>query len=436
MAGLERDCIFVNCDTILAGVDVGEFVNLFYSSLATVSGLFFRPAEKELVEDKTAEKGGKGKSHQAFTPAPFQYRYCSVAYDEEDVVSAMTTGAEQQNPSQCASEDRQRGLNHSLLQHRLYFMSPYEGAEAAISVAFAARRPNLTCTADVVDTGVYALRSWVLHFMDKSDEFDNDCTLQELALSPTILRSQHTQVNTAAGIYNTPDRKLHYTVPLHWMYNDKNESICVLNAANGIHLPARGDSVRVFATILEEKADIPRRVYRIDSLENYKSVSQELVLRKCYSLGLLEGAAPKKGAEVGLPKVSGVPPSLDPSAGGPPLSSFALAHLLRDNPITLKEKLGSLKLYISGSYLVTPVNPGCYVTNSIIGPGVRLGEGARVTNSIILRGAEIGEKAQILNSVVGAEAGVAANKTIRASVIGTWCQVEEDVTDEVILPNE
>ncbi|CCW68591.1 unnamed protein product [Phytomonas sp. Hart1] len=57
--GMHRDAVLLNCETILAGIDIESFVASFYSSLASVMTLFFRPyveASTSPVQEKKKEK--------------------------------------------------------------------------------------------------------------------------------------------------------------------------------------------------------------------------------------------------------------------------------------------------------------------------------------------------------------------------------------------
>ena len=64
MLGLTRDAILINCDTILAGVNIEYFVQSFYTALSSVSALFFKPANNKAT-GKSSGAGGASNTHSS-----------------------------------------------------------------------------------------------------------------------------------------------------------------------------------------------------------------------------------------------------------------------------------------------------------------------------------------------------------------------------------
>ena len=117
--------------------------------------------------------------------------------------------------------------------HRLHYIYPLEGKpEVRITMAFAARRPDLTFAADVVDVHVYLVSRWVLDFIAESAGIA-DMTVRK-DIIPLLARSQHTIANTSEKSFVTPSEKLHTSIPLHWTGEGADLSVQSLNAACGL----------------------------------------------------------------------------------------------------------------------------------------------------------------------------------------------------------
>lgn len=487
LASFRRDALLLSCDTILAGVDVERFVSNFYSSMASVSAMFFRPhvPEKAAASDGGGE-GGKGKRKGGGGGGcgaqperkSFTYSYTCAAYEEDDTIDAMSSGGSSHSQRYtttsggggvAASSDGNSGNSSAScdVQHRrLHYMYPFdERPELRVTMAFAARRPNLTFAADLVDAHAYIVRSWVLDFIAESAGIP-DASVRKYIM-PLLARSQHTLVNTADGAFIPPDKKIEHTIPTHWMYRrTRGEvNISVMNAAQGPLLPEKADNLRAFCTIFAENPAAPMKIYRINTRDNYQAVNQEIIHMKCQLLGLLEdpvAAAAAASLSIGGARhgggVSSRPaatsrsmpapllraPSNEPllySSGfnnsgpcppNPNASASALSLLLPDNPFTLRHKLGSQQVYILGSFISSVPPPNAFITRSVIGPNVTIAAGARITDSVILANVDIGAKAVITGSVIGTSAFINADMRVTNTIVAPRCVVEEDAEDTIV----
>lgn len=473
-AGLPRDAILLSCDTVLVDVDIASFVERHYASLASVTAMLYRPLRKRAGEGK----GGRGKGAAAAAEAPqstFTHAFSCVAYEENDAASSTALGATAGAGSAQGFRGRGGGgpsgphaganvASSSYLayggadaaaaegshvsQHRLHYIYPLDGKpEVRITMAFAARRPDLTFAADVVDAHVYLVHRWVLDLIAESAGIA-DMTVRKDIL-PLLARSQHTTVNTSERSFVTPSEKLHINVPLHWTGEGADISVQSLNAAKGLPLPESTDPLRVFCSVYEEHPDVACRIYRMNTRDNYRALHNEIIAAKSYQLQLDEpavhsgaGAGAGRAGRGGLPSLlQHVPAGHHGGAGAgahgdgkppPALGTLALAALLPDNPITIKEKAADQQVYIVSSFVDSVPPPNVFITRSVIGAHVTLAEGARITDSILMGNVEVGGGAVISHSVVGTGAVVNAGCRVVSTTVGPRCVVEESVQDTIV----
>ncbi|CCW62253.1 unnamed protein product [Phytomonas sp. EM1] len=493
--GMHRDAVLLNCDTILAGIDIERFVTSFYTSLASVMALFFRPYV-EPAAPPVHEKGReKKKSGAAAEPArkAFTYEYSCIGYEEEKATATMVAIGEGGDsskggvrkgfempflsmtdvssaviapthlvpnaPTGPASTPVPMADDEVMMRHRLYYVYPLDdNPELRITMGFAARRPNMIFAANVVDANVYIVKHWVLDFIAQSAGIPDENVNKSII--PLLARNQHTTINTSENVFLTPDKKIGSTIPTHWMFTKCAEAIDVqlLNAVPGLLLPEKADNLRVFCTILEEQPYTPCKVYRINTRDNFQAISQEIIRIKCQLLQSspdptsqstgLAPVQPRTGLGMGSPDrhdacvtTSPLPvpvsrkgfSSFTVFPAGPPMQSGgAIALLLPTNPFTLKSRIGDQQVYIVDSFVESVPSVNTFITRSVIGPNVTIGEGARITDSIILANVEIGAKTAILNSVVGTGAVISAAKRITNCIVAPRCYVEEDESDRIV----
>lgn len=457
-AAVPRDAILLSCDSILVDVDIASFVERHYASLASVTSMLYRPLRKKASE----HKGGRGKGAAAEAPqATFTHAFSCVAYEESDAANGGAPPSSAGQPSTssggaaygagagAAAEAESTHVSH----HRLHYIYPLEGKpEVRVTMAFAARRPNLTFAADVVDAHVYLVSRWVLDYIAESAGIA-DMTVRKDVL-PLLARSQHTMVNTSEKSFVTPSEKLHTTIPPHWIGEGADLSVQSLNAARGLPLPEVTDPLRVFCSIYEEHPDVACRIYRMNTRDNYRALHQEIISAKCFQLQLDEPAGAAAAAAGASPAGRGGLPSLlqqQHSAGGhhgsgagqhggghadskppPPLGALALAALLPDNPITVKEKVADQQIFIVSSFVDSVPPPNVFITRSVIGAHVKLEPGARITDSILMGNVEVGAKAVVSHSVIGTGAAVNADCRVISTIVAPRCVVEESVQDTIV----
>ncbi|XQJ28489.1 Nucleotidyl transferase, putative [Leishmania guyanensis] len=490
-AGLPRDALLLSCDTILVDVDVASFVERHYASLASVTAMLYRPLCKRggggsggdhKVRHRHGKDGGIASVNAA--EASYTHGLSCVAYEEADALASMALGATSNTPtfscsrrlpsgalsqlqrasaslsthSPCEARTMAADLGH-VHHHRMHYLNPLEGKpEVRITMAFAARRPDMTFAADVVDAHAYLMNRWVLEFIAESAGVA-DMTVRKDIL-PLLARSQHTTVNTSERAFATPAEKLKVNVPHHWLSEGAGISAQSLNAACGLALPEVADSLRVFCSIYEEDPDKACRVYRMNTRDNYRALNDDIISAKCSQLHLEEpllnagGAAGPGGAGGGgtgvvnrftLPSLlphGGAHPGHYGGTGGaahgdsskpaPSAGAMALATLLPDNPITLRERVDDQQVYIVGSFIDSVPPPNVFVTRSVIGAHVTLEPGARITDSILMGNVEVGAKAVVLNSVIGTGAVVNAGCRVVGTTVGPRCVVEENASDTII----
>lgn len=80
--------------------------------------------------------------------------------------------------------------------HRMHYMAHVEEEpQVRISMTFAARRPDLMFTSNLIDAHVYCVRHWVLQYIAAS------AGVAEVSVRRTVIplfaRSQHASVNLA-----------------------------------------------------------------------------------------------------------------------------------------------------------------------------------------------------------------------------------------------
>ncbi|CCW68590.1 unnamed protein product [Phytomonas sp. Hart1] len=347
--------------------------------------------------------------------------------------------------------------DEALTRHRLYYTYPLDdNPELRITMGFAARRPSLTFAADVVDANVYIMKHWVLDFIAQSAGIPEESVCKTII--PLLARNQHTTINTSENVFHMPEKKIGRTISTHWMFRKLTESIDIqlLNAVPSLFLLEKVDNLRVFCTIIEEHPNSPYKIYRINKRDNFHAINQEIIGIKCQHLLLspepmvqsVWPVFPKSRTALGVTSpdrygtcVTTTPiPTPPKNFNGFPLfpaippmpSGASIALLLPSNPFTLKERSGDQQVYIVDSFVESVPSVNTFITRSVIGPNVTIGEGARITDSIILANVEIGGKTVIINSVVGAGAVISAAKKITNSIVAPRCYVEEDENDRIV----
>lgn len=440
-AGVPRDAILLSCDSILVDVDIASFVERHYTSLASVTSMLYRPLCKRVGD--TRGNGGRGKGAAAAAEAPqasFTHVFSCVAYEENDALAAMALGTplgsgsshQQLSPNAPISSSTGHDATTEaspVSHHRLHYIYPLEGKpEVRITMAFAARRPDLTFAADVVDVHVYLVSRWVLDLIAESAGIA-DMTVRK-DIIPLLARSQHTIANTSEKSFVTPSEKLHTSIPLHWTGEGADLSVQSLNAACGLPLPEVTDPLRVFCSIYEEHPDVACRIYRMNTRDNYRALHQEIISAKSFQLQLDEpttqaGAAGPSGRGGHHGAHADNKPSLS-------LGALALAALLPDNPITVKEKIADQQVFIVSSFVDSVPPPNVFITRSVIGAHVKLEPGARITDSILMGNVEVGAKAVVSHSVIGTGAAVSAECRVMGTIVAPRCVVEENVQDTIV----
>ncbi|CAG9577358.1 conserved hypothetical protein [Leishmania major strain Friedlin] len=487
-AGLPRDALLLSCDTILVDVDVASFVERHYASLASVTAMLYRPLRKRggSGDHKGGHRHGKGGGGASADSAEVSYTHAlsCVAYEETDVLASMGLGAASSAPTSSCSRRLPSGMPSQSLHasaslfarspcevrtmsaepvhvhhHRMHYLNPLEGKpEVRITMAFAARRPDLTFAADVVDAHAYLMSRWVLEFIAESAGVSDMSVRKDIL--PLLARSQHTTVNAAEKVFVTPADKLKMNVPLHWLGEGAEISAQSLNAACGLSLPEVTDSLRVFCTIYEEDPDVACRICSMNTRDNYRALNHDIISAKCSQLQLEEpplgtGSAagvggafgggtsavnrfalpsllPHGGAHAGHTGAAGGAAHGDSGKPAPSAGAVALSSLLPDNPITLREKIGDQQVCIVGSFIDSVPPPNVFVTRSVIGAHVTLEPGVRITDSILMGNVEIGAKAVVSNSVIGTGAVVNAGCRVVGTIVGPRCVVEENASDTII----
>ncbi|KPI83908.1 hypothetical protein ABL78_7044 [Leptomonas seymouri] len=473
-AGLPRDAILLSCDSILVDVDIASFVERHYASFASVTSMLYRPLRKRAGEKKGGGSRGKGAAAAAAegAQASFTHAFSCVAYEENDATNSTALGTpcgtgrggahaayghggglpSQQPGANLPTSSMSHGAAPAAAEiahvshHRLHYIYPLEGKpEVRITMAFAARRPDLTFAADVVDAKVYLVSRWVLDFIAESAGIA-DMTVRK-DIIPLLARSQHTMVNTSEKCFVTPSEKLRVNIPLHWTGEGSDLSVQSLSAAHSLPLPEVTDPLRVFCRIYEEHPDVACRIYHVNTRDNYRALHQEIISAKCFQLQLDEPAVQAGGAAA--PSGRGGPPLLLHQHGlyghhggplgahmdskpQPALSALALATLLPDNPITVKEKIADQQVSIVSSFIDSVPPPNVFITRSVIGAHVKLEAGARITDSILMGNVEVGAKAVIAHSVIGTGAVVNAECRVVGTIVAPRCVVEENVQDTIV----
>nr|CCC95740.1 unnamed protein product [Trypanosoma congolense IL3000] len=456
-----RDALLLSCDTLLPGVDVEHFIHNFYASVSSVSVLFFRPsrgssdavsagASSQTAGAKgqsgAAAGGGGGKggraphSDGASVMRPYTHDFTCVAYEErheENVNTGDNSGGNVAlNAARRGVKDFSGKGSGGVHHHRLHFMCPREDEpEPFISFGFAARRPNLTFAADVVDVHAYLVRHWVLRYVAETAE--EGMTVQRDCI-PFLARSQHSTVNVAHNVLLRPDNKIKYTIPNHWLF-DESSPVPLLNARPGPALPVEADNLLVSCTIYEESAATSMHAYRVKTRANFTAVNNDILVGKCSVLGLVEeigsfGTTAGRHHQQQQSRKAAASTAHIAAEGSStlPASALALCNLLPDSPITVVLKNESQHVQIKCSFLRSVPTGNAFITRSIIGKNVTLGTNVRITNSIILDNVEIGMNSVITGSVVGSSAMINPGVRVMNCIVGPQCLVEADRKDSVV----
>ncbi|EAN80121.1 nucleotidyl transferase, putative [Trypanosoma equiperdum] len=455
-----RDALLLSCDTFLPGVDVEHFIHNFYASVASVSVLLFRPISSSNGNSCGTQLGPTARGNSASTPAgsgkgnkgsqgsgacaakPYTHHFTCVAYEEKSGDHVRNdnnnNGSALCPVASGVTENSNKGSN-CVSHHRLHFICPREDEpEPCISFGFAARRPNLTFAADVVDVHAYLVRNWVLHYMAEST--GEGMTVQRDCI-PFLARSQHSTVNVDQGVLLRPDNKLKYTIPNHWLF-DESSPVPLLNGRRGPVLPVEADNLLVCCTIYEEDAAMPMRAFRAKTRKDFVALNHDILLSKCEVLGLAEGTGDLRSTkqqhqaerhhhqkQTASNHNCETAVEMFPSL---PASALALCNLLPDSPITVVVKNESSRVHIKCSFLRSAPAGSAFITSSIVGSNVILGSNVRITNSIILDNAEIGANSTITGSVIGSSAMLNPGIRVVNCVVGPQCLVESDKKDSVI----
>ncbi|ORC87019.1 GDP-mannose pyrophosphorylase [Trypanosoma theileri] len=442
--GQPRDALLLSCDTFLPGVNLEHFIRNFYCSVASASILLFRPmkstrtATAETTGPSSSSSGGGGGKNDKSQAEPYKYRLVCTAYEEKD-------DEEQTNGLQ-KTKSRDQGNATNVHHHRLHFIAPHEEKPVPrISVGFASRRPNLTCTADTMDAHVYLVRDWVLHAMA---EYAGEGMTVQRDIIPFLARSQHSTLNAEENVFLRPDSKIKYNIPNHWLY-EKESFVHLLNACPAPVLPVEADNLLVCCTIYEEREDEPMRVYRVKTREDFLAVNREILTAKCDLHGLNEPVVNASNTQQQQQKQKQQQQKQSKQQGGKylapatfsettqmPASAFVLSSLLPDSPFTLQMKQGIHQVQIKRSFLRSLPSGNVYITSSIIGSNVTLGVNARITNSVILDNAEIGANAIITNSIIGSSAMVNPGLRVVNCTVGPQYIVESNGIDSVLCTHD
>lgn len=437
-SGQPRDALLLSCDTLLPGVDLVPFIRNFYCSMASTSVLLFRPVPSASSSPSSATRSSnganaaKGQRGDSFAK-PYAHRLNYVAYEEKDGEYDSDAVAGKSRKGKDTAADVV-GVD----SYRLHFMSPYDQyAAPPVSVAFSARRPNLTVTADTMDAHAYLVRHWVLRAI--AEHAGQEKTVQR-DIIPMLACSQHTGVNEKMEEILRPDDKIKFSIPKHWLF-EKDSCVDFFNVSPGPVLPVEADNLLVCCTIYEEHADKPMRVYRVKTRDDFVAVNHEILSAKSRALNMNEimgGLGSRSNSNrMGTQRsqqqsreVSSRETAMEPGIFS--LSAMALGSLLPDSPWTYEMKSQTKQVRIRSSFLRSVPTGSAFITRSIIGSNVTLGENVRITNSIILNHVEIGSGAIITNSVIGSSAVVNSGVRVTNCTVGPQCLLESDGTDMVI----
>lgn len=467
-----RDAFLVHVDTVVANVDIELFVKSFYLSMSSVLMMLTKPLESTTssyaiaqAECKAAEassKGSGGKGAAASHPAKqrevqfpsFQYNYSNVVYEEEGehyrrLYENRGVGDEDNQPSgfvreACATRGPE-SIFHSPLSgaftdeeseqipevpphhHRLhYIMLSKPDAKPkplTVSLPYAARRPRLVFERGVVNPQVCLVRHWVLEYIASLCEEDVPSMSVEEDILPLLARSQHALINVSKRVLVPPEKKLDFPIPVHWFFSGEGrQKVKSLNAGNNEFIPEHTDNLLVGAVVYEEHPMSNRRIYKLNTKQNYVSANQEVMA--CRALRSSSAALGADGRPSGIRLVS--PDDSNPST---PLQN-ALSDLLPDSSVFLLEKDGSQGLYVRHAFLRSVVPPNTYITRSSIGADVKIAPGVRITDCVIMRGVEIHAGAVLSRSAVGEASSIAEGVKLMNSVCDPHSLVEEDMSDK------
>jgi NDP-sugar pyrophosphorylase family protein len=420
--GLPRDVLVVSGDTILAKVDIEPFIDNFYSSFSSANVLLWRPKQV----DKTAAAPEPKKGTKTTKPAhkfpdkkAWQHDFACVGY-EETLPSALASSSAVGHPDGVL-------VSH----HRLHYIQPYEDAPTpTLSMGFAARRPNLTFCADVVDAHVYLLKQWVVEFVAniaKNHPMLDDIASLRLDIIPLLARSQHALVRSEERKFITPFEKLLVekmpaAIGADWATDlSSTRSIGSLNAARLSSNPTappctKADALRVTCTIYQEAPIVAENLHsirRVNTRDNYLALHHEV-------LQML----PPHGAPANADDVTAI--------GIMCLDQFADEH---DSVISSIP--AAFSSHVSQSLLRSaPAHAETYITRSIVGQRVVLGKGVRITNSIIGDNVELEDNTTIVNSVLGGGVVVKAGVRIASCFAAPQVLVAKDASDMVVTTED
>lgn len=423
--GLPRDVLVVSGDTILAKVDIEPFIDNFYSSFSSANVLLWRPKQADKSAGAAAstesKKGGKPvKAAQKFPDKKaWQHDYSCVAYEET-------------LPNALASSSAIGNADELLVQHhRLHYLQPYVDAPTpTLSMGFAARRPNLTFCADVVDAHVYLLKQWVVEFIAniaKNHPMLDGVSSLRLDIIPLLARSQHALVRSEEGKFITPFEKLLVdklpaALGADWASDlSSTRSVGSLNAARLSSNPTappctKADALRVTCTIYQEAQSVAENLHairRVNTRENYLALHHEI-------LQML----PPQGASANADDVTAI--------GIMCLDQFADEH---DSVVSSVPP--AFTSHVTQSLLRSaPAHAETYITRSIVGQRVVLGKGVRITNSIISDNVELEDNTTIVNSVLGGGVVVKAGVRIACCFAAPQVLVAKDASDMVVTTED
>lgn len=413
--GQPRDALLVSGDTILAKLDVEPFVSNFYASMASAAVLLWRPVEKKpAATEPSGKSSGKAKSAVSDGLKPYINEFSCVAYEEkEDAAMAwMTTSG--------SSSAALLGGAPPVQHRRLHFLRSMEhDPQPNVSVGFAARRPNLTFCADVVDAHVYLLRSWVVEYvatLAASNPTIDDVPTLKKDILPLLARSQHALLNKETGTYLTPIQrlqaeKIHSARNVDWALDTRTtRSIGCLNSVHSAtpHECVDADALRVVCSIYTEASAMeahPQCVRRVNSKENYLHIHHEVV-----------SALPNSQKDFTPNTMAWT--VLDTSAD-------EHDQCLHQNPAASSRVVQSLIRSVPQS--------DAFITRSVVGQRVVLGKHCRITNSVVADNVELQDNSVVTNSVVSAGTVVHAGVRVVNCFVAPQELITSDETDTIVV---
>ena len=337
-----RDVLVVSGDTVLASIDVAQFISNFYLSFASVAILLWKHKGAGASREEPTKK--RRDDPKALVPS-----CCVVALEG-------------------TSESSKGSTTH----HRLNFISssgdiPSEGF--ALPVGFLARRQQMMFRSDIENVHVYLLRNWVLDYIvaHPAESLTHD-------IIPLLTTCQHWMIHRSSGKVKSPAARLRWKreIPPHWaLISGTSRDIGVLNSMRQ-SLPESWDSLRVVATVYsaEEGHHLATRLN-----------SKERILA---SLQPLTTIFSKEPSPLALLMVDHVFKNKDSHSTAPLESSEVIAGV--HGSVVLSQGI------VDGNHTIY---------RSFIGRNVTVGSRARIVNSIVMDSVEVGDHCVIINSVVG-----------------------------------